>query len=125
MGIVYCTCGHFLQKERAVNRTFEIHDGLSFTPSVCYQEGKPHGHRCGKSQETKNIGQPIEEMQKEKVQGIDDGFLRDHEFRIRMIEHHRDEEVCRRWDALAYEDHTHLVRTKILLLQEQMVVSFK
>ena len=24
-----------------------------------------------------------------------------------MIEHHRDEEVCRRWDALADEDHTH------------------
>ena len=28
-------------------------------------------------------------------------------FRIRMIENHRDEEVCRRWDALADEDHTH------------------
>ena len=24
-----------------------------------------------------------------------------------MIEHHRDEEVCRRWDVLADEDHTH------------------
>ena len=24
-----------------------------------------------------------------------------------MIEHHRDEEFCRRWDALADEDHTH------------------
>ena len=24
-----------------------------------------------------------------------------------MIEHHRDEEVCRRWDCLADEDHTH------------------
>ena len=28
-------------------------------------------------------------------------------YRIRMIENHRDEEVCRRWDALADEDHTH------------------
>ena len=28
-------------------------------------------------------------------------------FRIRMIENHRDAEVCRRWDALAAEDHTH------------------
>ena len=28
-------------------------------------------------------------------------------FRIRMIENHRDEDLCRRWDALADEDHTH------------------
>ena len=56
----------------------------------------------------------------------DDRFIRDHEFRIRMIEHHRDEEVCRRWDALADEDHTHhLTEQEILLLQEQMVASFK
>ena len=31
----------------------------------------------------------------------------DHEFRNRMIENHRDEDLCRRWDALADEDHTH------------------
>ena len=31
----------------------------------------------------------------------------DQEFRIRMIENHRYEEVCRRWDTLADEDHTH------------------
>ena len=43
-------------------------------------------------------------MQKEKFQGIHDRFLRDH--RVRMIEHNRDEEVCRRWDVLADEDHT-------------------
>ena len=42
-----------------------------------------------------------------QFQGIHDRFLRDHEFRMRMIEHHRDEEVCRRWDVLADEDHTH------------------
>ena len=30
-----------------------------------------------------------------------------------MIEHNRDEEVCRRWDVLADEDHTyHLFRRK-------------
>ena len=44
---------------------------------------------------------------KRQFQGIHDRFLRDYEFRIRMIEHHRDEELCRRWDALADEDHTH------------------
>ena len=30
----------------------------------------------------------------------------DHDFRARMIENNRDEEVCQRWDVLADEDHT-------------------
>ena len=46
-------------------------------------------------------------MQKKKFQGIHDRFLQDQELRVRMIENHRDEEGCRRWDALADEDHTH------------------
>ena len=56
-------------------------------------------------------------MQKETdFQGIHDRFLQDQEFRIRMIENHRDEELCRRWDALADEDHTHhLTSTRIHL----------
>ena len=29
-----------------------------------------------------------------------------------MIENHRDEDFCRRWDALADEDHTHLLTTQ-------------
>ena len=29
-----------------------------------------------------------------------------------MIENHRDEELCRRWDALADEDHTHHLTTQ-------------
>ena len=41
-----------------------------------------------------------------KFQGIHDRFLLDHAFRERMIENNRDEEVCRRWDVLADEDHT-------------------
>ena len=46
-------------------------------------------------------------MQKKYFQGIRDRFIRDPEFRNRMIESNRDEELCRRWDALADEDHTH------------------
>ena len=44
--------------------------------------------------------------QKREFQGIHDRFLHDQEFRIRMIENHRDGELCRRWCALADEDHT-------------------
>ena len=42
-----------------------------------------------------------------------------------MIENHRDEELCRRWDALADEDHTHHLTTQEYSLSEQMVASFK
>ena len=35
-----------------------------------------------------------------------DRFLRDHVFRERMLEHNRDDDVCREWDALADQDHT-------------------
>ena len=47
------------------------------------------------------------------TQGIHDRFIRDPEFRSRMIENHRDEEHCRRWDALVDEDHTHQLTTSI------------
>ena len=40
-GMVYCTCGHFLQKESAVNRKFINYTmDFSFSPWVCHQEGK-------------------------------------------------------------------------------------
>ena len=42
----------------------------------------------------------------QKFQGIHDRFFLDHAFRVRMIKNNRDEEVCRRWDVLADEDHT-------------------
>ena len=63
----------------------------------------------GKSQETEYYlaNQLKKKCEKRQFQGIHDRFLRNQEFRIRMIENHRDEEVCRRWDALADEDHTH------------------
>ena len=53
------------------------------------------------------VHQLKKKCKKRNFQGIHDRFLRDHEFRIRMIENHRDEELCRRWDALADEEHTH------------------
>ena len=64
----------------------------------------------GKSQETNNIiwlTNCRRNAKKRDFQGIHDRFLRVHEFRIRMIEHNRDEDLCRRWDALADEDHTY------------------
>ena len=56
VGIVYCTCGHFLQKETEANRGFVKYtmDLLSL-PEYVIKKGRPHGHRYGKSQETKHI----------------------------------------------------------------------
>ena len=79
-------------------------------PEYVIKKGRAHGHRYGKKPGNKEYylaNQLKKKCKKREFQGIQDQFLRDHEFRIRMIEHHRDEEVCRRWDALADEDHTH------------------
>ena len=50
IGIVYCTCGHFLRKRRRANQQF-------------------HGHRHGKKPGDKRIlfGRPVEEEMQEKV----------------------------------------------------------
>ena len=83
---------------------------LLSVPEYVIKRGRPHGHRYGKKARRQRIlsGSSVEEeMRKEKFQGIHDRFLRDHEFRVRMIEHNRDEEVCPRWDVLADEDHTY------------------
>ena len=110
VGIVCCTCGHFLQKETEVNRKFVKYtmDLLSL-PEFVIKKGRLHGHRYGKKPGDKEYylaNQVKKKCKKKKFQGIYDR-LRDHEFRVRMIEHDRDEEVCRRWDGLADEDHTY------------------
>ena len=111
IGIVYCTCGHFLRKGTAVHRKFVKYtmDLLSL-PECVIKKGRPHGHRYGKKQGDKEhflANQLKKKCNKRQFQRIHDRFLRDHEFRIRMIEPYRDEEVCRRWCALADEDHIH------------------
>ena len=51
---------------------------------------------------------PLKKKCKKKFfQGIHDRFIRDETFRNQMIENGRDEDVCRQWDVLADEDHTH------------------
>ena len=79
----------------------KIHDRI--------KKGKPHGHRWQKNQETKNILRLTNQRRNEKrdFQGIHDRFTRDPQFRVLMIENHRDDDLCRRWNALADEDHTH------------------
>ena len=113
IGIVYCTCGHFLRKGRGENQKFTKYtmDLLSI-PEYVIKKGRPHGHRCGKKpgdKEYDTANQLKKKCQKKFFQGIHDRFIRDETFRNRMIENGRDEDVCRQRDALADENHTHRV----------------
>ena len=109
-GIVHCTCGHFLQKETEANRGFvEYTMDLLSLPEHVIKKGRPHGHRYGKKPGDKEYylaNQLKKKCKKKKFQGIHDRFFLDHAFRVRMIQNNRDEEVCRRRDVLADEDHT-------------------
>ena len=110
-GIVYCTCGHLLQKETVANRGFIVYtlDLLSI-PDYVIKKGRPHGHRYGKAPENKeyHLAHNLKKRCiKRKSTGIHDRFLRDHVFRERMLENNRDEDVCRKWDDLAEQNHTY------------------
>ena len=111
IGIVYCTCGHFLRKGRGENQKFIKYtmDLLSI-PEHVIKKRRPHGDRYGKKpgdREYYTANQLKQEVQEEVLPGIHERFIRDETFRNRMIETGRDEDVCRRMDALADEDHTH------------------
>ena len=56
IGIVYCTCGHFLRKERGANQKFINYTmDLLSVPEYVIKKGRAHGHRYGKSLETESI----------------------------------------------------------------------
>ena len=108
IGIVYCTCGHFLRKGREENQKFIKYtmDLLSI-PDYVIKKG---GHRYGKKpgdREYYIANQLKKKCKKRFFQGIHDRFIRDEQFRNRMIENDRDEDVCRQMDALPDENHTH------------------
>ena len=109
--ILHCMCGHFLHEGRGANPQFiNFSMDLLSVPEYVIKKGRPHGHRYGEKPGDKEYftaNQLKKRFKKRDFQGIHDRFIRDQEFRIRMIENHRDEDLCRRWDALADEDHTH------------------
>ena len=83
---------------------------FQFRSTSSRKDDLPHGHRYGEKQGDKEYltaNQLKKKCKKKYFQGIHDRFIRDPEFRNRMIENNRDEELCRKWDALADEDHTH------------------
>ena len=94
------------KSQQFINYTMDLLSVLEYV----IKKGRPHGHRYGKKPGDKEYylaNQLKKKCKKKYFQGIRDRFIRDPEFRNRMIENNRDEELCRKWDALADEDHTH------------------
>ena len=111
VGIVYCTCGHFLRNGTEENRKFVQYtmDLLSI-PNYYIKKGRHHGHRYGKKPgdyEYFVANSLKKKCKKRGFLGIHDRFIRDEKFRKNMFDVGRSEELCREMDKLANEDHTH------------------
>ena len=112
VGIIYCTCGHFLRDDTAENKTYikSVLDLFSF-PNFYIRKGRPHGHRYGKKEgarEYHTANQLQKKCRKKRFLNIHDRFIRDTWFRKTMLELGRTEELIREMDKLANEDHTHI-----------------
>ena len=111
IGIVYCTCGHFLRKGTEENKKFVQYTMDLFSIHDYYiKKGLHHGHRYGKKPGDREyyIANSLKKKcKKEELLGIHDRFIRDEKFRKNMIDNGRTEEFCRQMDDLADEDHPH------------------
>ena len=111
VGIIYCTCGHFLRDDTTENKKY-----LKFTldlfsiPNYYIKKGRPHGHRYGKKEgdhEYFIANQLKKKCKKREFLSIHGRFIRDARFQKTMIELGRTGEVIREMDKMANEDHTH------------------
>ena len=103
IGLFYCTCGHFLHKQRGANQQFINYTmDLLSVPEYAIKKGRLHKHRYGKKpgdKEYYTADQLKKKCKKKFFQCIHDRFIRDEQFRKRMIENHRDEDACRQMEC--------------------------
>ena len=100
VGIVYCTCGHFLRNGTEENKKFVQYtmDLLSI-PNYYIKKGRPHGHRYGKKPGDREyyIANSLKKKCKKKFYlGIKNVF-----------DTGRTEEMCRKMDELIGERRPH------------------
>ena len=109
LGIVYCTCGHFLRDDTTENKKYikSVLDLFSI-PNYYIRKGHRHGKKEG-DQEFHTANQLQKKCKKRQFLSIHDRFIRDTWFRKTMPELGRTEEVIREMDKLVNEDHTHIV----------------
>ena len=105
VGIVHCTCGHFLRDGTEENKRFVRYTlDLFSIPNYCIKKGQHHGHRYRKKQgdhECFIANSLKKKCKKGDFLGIHDRFIRDERLRKNMIELGRSEEICREMDKLA------------------------
>ena len=113
VGIVYCTCGHFLRDgTKESKRYLKFTLDLFSIPNYYIKKGRPHGHRYVKKEGDHEyfIANSLKKKCKKRdFLGIHDRFIRDEKFRKNMFDVDRNEEICREMDKLANEDHTHRI----------------
>ena len=111
VGIVCCTCGHFLRNGTEDNKKFVQYTMDLFSiPHYYIKKGRHHRHRYGKKPRDYEyfVANSLKKKCKKKnFLGIHDRFIRDEMFRKNMIELGRSEELCREMDKFSNEDHTH------------------
>ena len=116
VGIVYCTCGHFLRDDTTENKKYIKTVPLSI-PNFYIRKGRSHGHRYGKKEgdQEYHTANQLQKCKKRKFLSIHDRFIRDAWFRKTIIELGRTEEVIREMDKLANEDHNHMAMARFLV----------
>ena len=111
VGIVCCTCGHFLRNGTEENRKFVQYTmDLLSSPNYYIKKGRPHGHRYGKKpgdHEYFIANSPKKKCKKKFFLGIHDRFIRHEKFRKIMIDVGRSEELCREMDIGERRPHAH------------------
>ena len=89
VGIVYCTCGHFLRDDAKENKRFVNYTlDLFSIPNYCIRKGRPHGHRYGKKEgdhEYFIANQLKKKCKKREFLSIHDRFIRDARFRKTIL----------------------------------------
>ena len=70
VGIVYCTCGHFLRDDTKENKKYiKFTLDLFSIPNYYIRKGRPHGHRYGKKEGSQVLHRESaqKEMQEERI----------------------------------------------------------
>ena len=99
--------------------------GLSSVPEYVIKKGKLRRHRYGKKSGNKKYylaSQLKKKCKKRHFQRKHDGFLRSQKFRFRLIEHHRDEEVCQDGMLMRMKMTLTIRHNKNTSTQEQWIV---
>ena len=118
--IIYCTCGHLLNKSEANRGAIQCTLDLLSIPIHVIKKGRPHGHRFGKTNEQKDPH--IKRCKKRGFEGIHDRFLTDPIFRESQLEIDRTEENCIEMDKDAQKDFTFSNDARrVLSIQKELV----